>query len=179
MSALEQSMLSRAEARSLTDEVKGDAERLWRKLVELYEGNAHGVLGYDDWGSYFKTEFGGSRTRGYELLAAGRVLDTVRNSGLALPANEAQANELAPLLKQPEKLREAWAEVVEATPEPTAAQIREVVTAKLDREPVARAPRITLKDAAKNVIRVAVREGRYYRVPMDAMDELMRAAGDH
>ena len=34
-------VLSREEARSLTDEVKHDAERLWRKLVELYEGDAH------------------------------------------------------------------------------------------------------------------------------------------
>jgi hypothetical protein len=127
--------LSRDEARSLTDEVKNDAERLWRKLVELYEGCAHEVLGYDDWGSYFKAEFGGSRTRGYELLAAGRVLDTVRNSGLTLPANEAQANELAPLLKQPEQLREVWAEVVAENPDPTAADVREVVQMRLPPKP--------------------------------------------
>lgn len=126
-----QEVLTPEAARRLTDEVKADAERLWRKLVELYEGEAHIALGYSSWGAYFEAEFGGSRTRAYELLNAGKVLDSVRNCGLA-PANEAQARELAPLLNEPDELREAWAEVVELHPEPTAANVRDVVQRRMD-----------------------------------------------
>lgn len=180
MSALpEQSLLSRAEARSLTDDVKNDAERLWRKLVELYEGGAHTVLGYSSWGAYFKEEFGGSSRHGYELLKAGRVVAELSSAQLrTLPKNEGQARELAPLIQQPEKLREAWVEVVEAHPEPTAADVREVVATKLDREPTVRAPRITLKDAARNIVATATHEGRWYRVSTQAMQALIQAVGE-
>lgn len=130
MASLVVSVLSPDEARSLTDEVKRDAERLWAKLVELYEGRAHHALGYSSWGAYFQSEFGGSRRRGYELLNAGRVLDTVRNSALQPPSNEAQANELVALLDEPERLREAWAEA-SADGEPTALKVREAVEQRL------------------------------------------------
>lgn len=127
MTALAQHTLSRDEARSLTDEVKHDAERLWRKLVELHEGGAHEVLGYSSWGTYFKSEFGGSERHGYRLLDSGRVLDALGASDqLVTPKNEAQARELAPLLDKPEQLREAWAEA-SANGGPTAKQVREIV----------------------------------------------------
>lgn len=125
MSELAVAVLSREEARSLTDEVKQDAERLWRKLVELYDGQAHESLGYRSWGAYFKTEFGQSERHGYRLLEAGRALEVVSDQ-LVTPANEAVARELAPLLNQPERLREAWSEA-STNGTPTAAQVREVV----------------------------------------------------
>lgn len=119
------SRLSRDEARSLTDEVKLDAERLWRKLVELYDGGAHLALGYSSWGGYFKTEFGQSERHGYRLLEAGRALEVVSDQ-LVTPANEGVARELAPLLNEPDVLREAWAEA-STNGTPTAARVREVV----------------------------------------------------
>jgi phage N-6-adenine-methyltransferase len=131
MSELAVSTLSREDARALTDEVKRDAEALWRKLVELYEGGAHLALGYSSWGDYFAREFGQSERRGYQLLDAGRVLESVNNCSVA-PTNEAQARELAPLLDKPEELRETWAEVRELHPEPTAANVREAVSRKMD-----------------------------------------------
>jgi hypothetical protein len=124
--------LSRDEARSLTDEVKGNAERLWRKLVELYEGDAHKTLGYSSWGAYFKTEFGGSRSRAYELLDAGRVASALQSGIPDSPMpNAGQAVELRSLKNDPPALREAWAEVIERHPEPTAADVREVVAERL------------------------------------------------
>lgn len=123
-------VMSRAEARSLTDEVKDDAERLWRKLVELYEGGAHVALGYSSWSAYFKDEFGGSRSHSYRLLDAGRVarsLESVPDPGL----NVEKAAALAPLKNDPESLRETWAEVVQLNPEPTAANVREAVQQKV------------------------------------------------
>lgn len=127
MSAVEKSTLSRDEARSLTDEVRGDAERLWSKLVELYEGGAHVALGYGSWGSYFETEFGGSDATAYRLLQSGRVMAQLP-IGSPRPATESVARELTPLLRQPEALKEAWAKVVETNESPTAADVREVVS---------------------------------------------------
>lgn len=51
--------------------------------------------------------------------------------GLSRAMNERQARELAPLLDQPEVLRETWAEVVEIHPEPTADDVREAVDRRL------------------------------------------------
>lgn len=125
MTELVVATLSRDEARSLTDEVKQDAERLWRKLVELYDGGAHLALGYTSWGAYFKTEFGQSERHGYRLLEAGRALEVVSDPWVT-PANERVARELAPLLDDPETLREVWVEA-SANGAPTAARVREVV----------------------------------------------------
>lgn len=125
MTELAISVLSRDEARSLTDEVKQDAERLWRKLVELHDGSAHHALGYSDWGDYFSAEFGQSKWQGYELLRAGRVVGELPSGG-PQPTSHRQARELAPLLDQPDTLREAWAEA-STNGTPTAAQVREVV----------------------------------------------------
>lgn len=124
-------MLSPAEARSITDEVKQDAERLWRKLVELYEGGAHLALDYSSWESYFRTEFGGSRSQAYRLLDAGRAADalgaSVPSSGLKVD----QAVALSPLKRDPPALAAAWDEAVERHGEPTAAELREVVAERL------------------------------------------------
>ena len=183
MSAIEKALLSRAEARSLTDEVKNDAERLWRKLVELYEGGAHEVLGYKSWGAYFKAEFGGSERRGYQLLDAGKLAkeltaSPVNHGSLRSVPNERQARELAPLKNVPQEAREAWAEVTATHAEPTAADVREVVTRRHGGDIVDVAPRVNLKVAARAVILSAVREGRHYKVPFAAMEALMRAAGE-
>lgn len=147
--ALATSTLSRDEARFLTDEVKHDAERLWRKLVELYDGGAHLALGYSSWGSYFEAEFGGSETKAYRLLQSGRVMSQLP-IGSRAPANESVARELAPLLDAPETLREAWAEA-SANGAPTAADVRGVVarhrptlSLPLDEETLARQQRETL-----------------------------------
>lgn len=130
MSVIEASpKLTQEDARSLTDEIKADAERLWAKLLGAYEGGAHKALGYSSWGAYFEAEFGQSHMTGYRLLEAGRVV-------AELPSNtrvsQNAARELTPLLKEPEVLREAWAEVVELHPEPTAANVREVVQSRMD-----------------------------------------------
>lgn len=131
MSELALSRLSPDEARSLTDEVKQDAERLWRKLVELYDGRAHEVLGYGSWHSYCAVEFGFGKSRSYELKDAGAVVEVLGSEISELPSNDAQARELAPLLDQPETLRATWAEVVDLHPEPTAAHVREAVQRRL------------------------------------------------
>jgi hypothetical protein len=113
VSALTRATLSRDEARSLTDEVKLDAERLWRKLVELYDRGAHTALGYSSWAAYFEAEFGGGKSQAYRILDAGRVAAVLSDSPIRerLPANEAQARELAPLLGDPSAIADIWVEL--------------------------------------------------------------------
>jgi hypothetical protein len=67
--------VSQTEARRLTDEVKADTQKLWAKLLSLYEGGAHTALGYSLWAAYCEQEFHMRRTRAYQLLQAARVIN--------------------------------------------------------------------------------------------------------
>lgn len=67
-------LLTEAEARSLTDEVKADAQRLWAKLLRLYEGGAHIALGYTSWAAYCEQELRIGNRQSYRLLQAARVV---------------------------------------------------------------------------------------------------------
>jgi hypothetical protein len=132
--------LTRDEARELTDEVKGDAAALWTKLVRLYEGKAHKALGFRSWGAYYEAEFGGSASRGYQLLNAGRVFEKLPigtdlvqrphdSTIVERPSSEAVLRELSPILRNAgDAVKEAWEESVEeANGQPTAKQVRDVV----------------------------------------------------
>jgi hypothetical protein len=88
-------ILGPSEARRLTDAVKRDAEALWRKLVELYEGGAHTALGYSSWHAYCEAEFDMGQSRSYQLLDAGRVALVIDSTNGGM--NERQARELARL----------------------------------------------------------------------------------
>jgi phage N-6-adenine-methyltransferase len=75
---------------------------------------------------YCRERWGFSRPRAYELMHAAEVVSAIADT--QGPRNEAVARELAPLRKEPEQLRETWAEAIEQHgPQPTAAQVREVV----------------------------------------------------
>jgi hypothetical protein len=51
---------------------------------------------------YLGERWGISRSRGYQLMAAAAVSTVVDSAGLPVPANEAQARELVPLLREGE-----------------------------------------------------------------------------
>ena len=131
--------LSAETARALTDEVKADAQAMWLKLLELYDGGAHTTLGYDSWSEYAHFEFGYAKAYAYRLLEAGRVVADLPESpngdsepALPIPQSEAVARELTPLRPDPEEMREAWATVVERCgSQPTAQQVRAEVKARL------------------------------------------------
>ena len=127
-------VLGPSEARRLTDEVKRDAETLWRKLVELYDGGAHTALGYSSWQGYCDAEFGFGRSQSYRLLEAGRVAELVPHGGM----NERQARELAPLLRDQGKnaVAEVWNGArAEHGERLTAERLRTAVERKLARKP--------------------------------------------
>jgi hypothetical protein len=88
-------------------------------LLSLYEGGAHIALGYNSWAEYCQQEFHMSDGRAYQLLQAARVIHqlTIVSSPQVVsqvPQSEAIARELAPLLRNPQALNEAWNEAVEA-----------------------------------------------------------------
>ena len=122
--------LTFAEARKLTNEVRDHMEAMWTKLLTLYEGQAHTRLGYDSWAVYFEQEFGESKSQGYRMLDAARIMKTLEaHSPIGeRPANEGVVRELRPLQKKPEEMAEAWDETVKKHgPKPTARQTRKVV----------------------------------------------------
>jgi hypothetical protein len=126
--------LGPAEARRLTDQVKRDAETLWRKLVELYEAGAHTALNYSSWADYCATEFGFGRAYSYRLLEAGRVAERVSHGRL----NERQARELAPLLRDGDEdsVVEVFQELrAEYGEELTAEKVRAAVEKRLRPKP--------------------------------------------
>lgn len=123
-------ILGPSEARRLTNEVKRDAETLWRRLIELHQAGAHTALGYPAWADYCSTEFGFGRRHAYRLLEAGRVAERVSHGSL----NERQARELAPLLRDEDEdaVVEVWRELqAEHGDGLTAEKIRTAVEKKL------------------------------------------------
>ena len=50
--------LTKRQARQLIDEIKADAAKLAEKIIRAYDGRADRVLGYADWDSYSRDEFG-------------------------------------------------------------------------------------------------------------------------
>lgn len=123
--------LTADDARHLTDDIKRDVHALWAAMLRAYNGGAHTALGYTNWHDYCAAEFGIGKSRSYQLLDAGRVHSTIVESNLPPPSNEAVARELVPLLNQPERVVEVYAEVVESAPRVvTAVVVRDAVQAR-------------------------------------------------
>ena len=93
-------------------------------LAEIRDGRlyreSHGTFE-----SYCRERWAFTPQHAGRLMMASEVVRAVEPIG-SIPANEAQARALAPLLEDPEALREAWAEA-SADGEPTAARIKEIV----------------------------------------------------
>jgi hypothetical protein len=139
-------------------------QRLWAKLLSLYEGGAHIALGYNSWAEYCQREFHMSNGRAYQLLQAARVIHqlTIVSSPQVtsqVPESERLARELVPLLGNPQAIDEAWNEAVEqASGVPTAAAVREIVTRKLATEPLPeKVPLHDLEGVDPNLFKIATR----------------------
>lgn len=107
---------------ALTEEVKADAQKLWAKLLSLYEGGAHIALGYSSWAEYCEKEFRIGNRQSYRLLQAAKVVHQLAGEcpighslqvNSQVPESERLARELVPLLGNPQALEEAWNEAVE------------------------------------------------------------------
>lgn len=129
MTAIANRVLTESEARSLTDEVRADAQALWEKCLQLYEGEAHLALGYSSWGAYWNKEFGQHKVTGYRLLEAAKTARALNGSVAHGQLNERQARELA---RVPEEHRADVWETVQESGEVTAKAIRETALQIVD-----------------------------------------------
>lgn len=75
---------------------------------------------------YCQERWGFKRNYANKLIASAEVVALVEPMGTTVPTSERQARELAPLLGEPEQLREAWEEA-SANGSPTTAKVRETV----------------------------------------------------
>lgn len=145
-------------ARALTEEVKADAAVLWGKLLRLYEGDAHTALGYSSWGAYYEAEFGAQPKTGYRLLEAARVVDSLSDTHVTPPSQNA-ARELVPVLRDdPDAVPEIWGEVVEEYGEqPTAADVRTVVECRVSSRTTNQQQRVVsgIAEKARRIVEVA------------------------
>jgi hypothetical protein len=97
---------------------------------------------------YCRDRWSLSTTHANRLIESAKVIETISTpigveisaSAPPIPATESQARELAPLLDDPEELREVWQRTVERTEgKPTAAAIRETRREREDPAPEPRA----------------------------------------
>ena len=91
--------------------------RLYRESHTTFEG-------------YCRERWSFERAHAYRLIDGARVAAAVSPNG-DIPANEAQARALAPLLDEPDRLRDAWTEA-NTTGGTTAAKVREIVERRRD-----------------------------------------------
>jgi hypothetical protein len=83
--------------------------------------------------SYCQERWGWSRQRSYQLIDAATVTTMVDRAGLPAPANERQARELVPLLREEQELVEAYREALDDGERVTAADIRRQVRKRKER----------------------------------------------
>lgn len=101
--------------------------RVGEALLEIREARLYRET-HSAFEDYCRERWGITDGRANQLIAAKRVHEVIAGTDTTTvvpPANEAQARELAPLLDQPEELRDTWQRAIEATDgKPTAAAIR-------------------------------------------------------
>ena len=158
------SALSVERARQLTDQIRVDSQGVRAMLLRAHEGSAHLALGYANFAEYCAAEFRIERGRAYQLLDAARVAEAAQSTLVDCKGpllTERVARELKPLLSDPEKLREVYAEASENSRDvsgipkpPTAAAVRQVVQGRLaPRASETASPKtaLTLLDAVKDI----------------------------
>lgn len=95
--------LSPADARALTESIKGSAQRLYQLVLEAHEGQAHKALGYATWELYCRTEFNFERAHAYRLIDQGRVIRAIEQAAGVSPygdISEAAARDIKPHLAE-------------------------------------------------------------------------------
>jgi hypothetical protein len=103
-----------------------------RALLEIQERRLYRGAGHRTFADYVSKRWDLSIAHAYRQIDASKVVDILSPIGeIPLPANEAQARELAPLVGDPEAVRAVWSEAIEyGDGRITARAIRERVTAR-------------------------------------------------
>lgn len=95
-------VLTREDARILTDRIKHAAEHLYQLLLEAHEGKAWLALGYPSWREYAAIECSMSQSYAYRLLNQARVLralEQAAGSPIGEIVSEHVARQIKPSLR--------------------------------------------------------------------------------
>lgn len=139
-------------------------------LLAIRDGKLYKEAGYTSFEKYCQERWGWSRATAYRSIDSARVAAELSPTGDNPIATERQARELAPLLSNPDKLREVTAKL---PPAPTAKVIRAAVakarTFEPTEEPAFPAWAETALMKARNLLREA---SDHVNSVMDDADEL-------
>jgi hypothetical protein len=109
--------VSVAAAKDLTARIRASAEHTWALLSEAHNRLVHFTLGYADWKSYVKTEFGMSEQHSFRMLDHASVvkdIEKVTGSPVGESVTERAARDIKPRIKQiAETIRERIVDVDE------------------------------------------------------------------
>lgn len=100
---MEGGVLGVEDARQLTDTIRNAAEMLWMLILRAHQGRAWEALGYDTWEGYVRAEFDMSRSRSYQILDQGRVIQAIEGvmpEGARVELSEAAARDLKGVLEE-------------------------------------------------------------------------------
>jgi hypothetical protein len=105
-----------------------------RALLEIQHRRLYLQAGYRTFAVYTSERWDLSESHAYRQIEAAKVIDVLSPTGESLlPANEAQARELAPLVGDPDTIRAVWSEIAASGERVTARAIRAKVAAQLGR----------------------------------------------
>ena len=95
-------------------------------MAALNRNGLYRLRGYATFADYVVGRWNMSVSQAYREIGAARVVALLRDAGASrVPANEAQARELTPLMREPAAVREAWLRALSAAVGPvTAAAVR-------------------------------------------------------
>lgn len=80
--SIEPTVLTKAQARRLTDQTRKAAEDFWRLLVRCHEEKAWVALGYSSWKGYVEAELAVSEGQAFRLLDQGKVTLALEAAGV-------------------------------------------------------------------------------------------------
>lgn len=135
-------VMTRDEALSCVARIKANLEDVRALLFDLKERDGWRALGYQTWRECITHEFHMSRSRAHQLvnahmvdrILAGQDEPGVHNVDISEQIPEAHARELAPIIQEPEAVRQIVAEVRDEKGDAaTAAHVREKVDRHLAR----------------------------------------------
>ena len=120
------------ELESVIERGLGTFVEVGRALLEIQERRLYRAAGYRTFADYVAKRWDLSKAHAYRQIEASRVIEILSPIGdIPMPRNEAQARELAPLVRDPDAVRAVWAEVVErGDGHASARSIRERVAAR-------------------------------------------------
>jgi hypothetical protein len=113
-----------------------------RALLEIQARRLYLQAGYRTFSVYVSERWDLSESHAYRQIDAAKVIDLLSPTGESLlPANEAQARELVPLVADPDAVRAVWSEIEATGERVTARAIRAKVAEQLGRAPTTRTRR--------------------------------------